>query len=395
MTDLDAPTDAGCAGPLAGIRVVALEQSVAAPLASRILADAGADVIKVEPVGGDFARRWDTHVHGASSHFTWLSRRKRSIALDLREDGDRRIFDQLVDTADVLVYNTTVAAAERLGLTQTLVEERWPSLVACRITGYGGFGIARDRRAYDMLVQAEAGLLDLTGDDDGPVRIGVSVGDIGTGLYAVVLILMALIERDRTGNGRFTDLSMFEAMTEFAGPNLTAWANAGVRYERQRQRHHTISPYGIFACADGHIGLAIHQDAEWLRLTECIARRDLGIRGDLATNADRVLNREEVEREVERELRREPRAEWQRRFDQANLAYGVINDISEVWEHPVGRDLGLKARASFADGTVVAVPRSPVERAFGGDGLPLIPDLDEHRGEILAKLVEELQPHHD
>ena len=197
---------------------------------------------------------------------------KRSIALDLRKADDRAVFDRLVDRADVLVYNTTVAAADRLGLTPETIQERWPSLVACRITGYGSVGENADRRAYDMLVQAESGLLDLTGDEDGPVRIGVSVGDIGTGLYAVVLILTALLERERTGVGRVAELSMFEAMTEFTGPNLTAWANGGVRYARQRRRHHAISPYGIFACKDGHIALAVHQDAEWRRLTDASGR---------------------------------------------------------------------------------------------------------------------------
>jgi itaconate CoA-transferase len=373
-------------GPLAGFRVVALEQSVAAPVASRILADAGADVVKVEPKAGDFARTWDTHAHGESSHFAWLARRKRSIALDLRSDDDRAVFDRLLDSADVLVYNITNAAAERLELTPEVFEQRWPSLVACQITGYGRVGPTSERRAYDMLVQAESGLLDLTGDDRGPARIGVSIGDIGTGLYATVLILTALLERARTGLGRFLDLSMFEAMTEFAGPNLTAWANAGVRYERNRQRHHAIAPYGIFACLDGHIAIATHQDAEWLRLADCLGRPDLAARNEFQTNAGRVTNRVELEGEVERELQRATRSEWQERFDAIELAYGLINNISEVWDHDVEDALGLHATAVLQDGTEVCVPRSPIERIFGRTGQAPLPGLDEHRLQILAEV---------
>ena len=383
------PAPAEPDGPLAGVRVVAFEQSVAGPLASRILADAGADVIKVEPKRGDFARHWDSHVHGYSSHFSWLARRKRSIALDLNDAGDRGIFDSLLDSADILLYNLAVESAERLGLTPEKLGERWPALVVCQISGYGRTGRARGRRAYDMLLQAESGLLELTGDDEGPVRIGVSLSDIGTGIYATSLILAALYERTRTGRGRFLDLSMFQAMTEFAGPNLTAFANAGVRYERNRQRHHTIVPYGVFACSDGFIALAIQQDGEWQDLCrECLDRPDLADRGDLGTNQQRVARRAEVEREVEAELARRTRAEWQERFDRAALAYGVINDIEGVWEHDAARDLDLQGAGVLPDGTPISVPRSPGERCFGRLAPGRIPDLDQHRVEILAELED-------
>lgn len=386
-TSPDRDATAGHAGgPLAGMRVVALEQSVAAPVASRILADAGAYVIKVEPPRGDFARHWDEHVHGRSSHFTWLARRKRSIALELSAEGDLRTFYDLVERSDVLIYNVAVETAEKLGLTPESIAARWPSLVACQVTGYGRTGEASPRRAYDMLVQAETGLMDLTGDEAGPARIGVSISDIGTGLYAVALILAALLERQRTGMGRFVDISMFEAMTEFAGPNLTAFANAGVSYGRFRSRHHSIVPYGLFRCKDGQIAIAVQQDSEWQRLAACIGRPDLAARADLATNVQRVNARAEVEREVEAALEKGTRSEWGDRLAAAQIAYGLLQDIGGVWEHDVSRDLGLHGSAVLDDETVVAVPRSPMERTFGLAAPALIPGLDGNRHEILADL---------
>ena len=373
-------------GPLHGVRVIALEQSVAAPVASRILADAGADVIKVEPPQGDFARHWDTHAKGQSSHFTWLSRRKRSIALDLKVPPDREVFDRLLASADVLIFNLAVESAERLGLSPDNFKDRFPRLVVCQITGYGRKGEARRRRAYDMLLQAETGLLGLTGDESGPVRIGVSISDIGTGLYAASLILTALFERNRTGRGRYLDLSMFEAMTEFTGPNLTAFANSGVQYGRYRHRHHNIVPYGIFPCKDGYIAVAIQQDAEWQRLVNCLERPDLLARADLRTNIQRVSSRAEIEREVENSLLSRSRNEWRERFDRAHIAYGLLQDIDAVWESSTMQDLSLHGVARLSDGTAVSVPISPGERCFEVQSEAWVPSLDEHRLEILTEL---------
>ena len=211
----------------------------------------------------------------------------------------------------------------------------------------------------------------------------MSISDIGTGIYATALILAALFERTHTGRGRFLELSMFEAMTEFAGPNLTAFANAGVHYARFRDRHHAIVPYGIFACREGHIALAVQQDTEWQRLTVCIERPDLGARGDLATNVQRVAARQEVEREVEDAMRLKTRAEWAALLDGAQIAYGILQDIEDVWEHDVQHELGLHGTAVLQDGTLVAVPVSPMERSFGQTSRARIPGLDENREEIL------------
>lgn len=374
--------------PLHGVRVVALEQSVAGPLCSRILADLGADVVKVESPAGDFARRWDSHVRGSSSYFTWLSRRKRSLRLNLREATDREILERLLRSADVLVTNMSAAAAERLGLTEAGLRRRFPRLVSCHITGYGTRGRYRDRKAYDMLLQAETGLLDLTGDETGPARIGVSICDIGTGLYAASLVLAALIERTRTGRGRFIDLPMFQAMTEFAGPNLTAFANSGVRYERRRLRHHNIVPYGVYACADRHLVIAVEHDEEWERFCrEVIERPDLLV-PRFATNELRVAHRDEVDGEVERALRSRERAHWVGRLEGAGLAYACINAIDEVWEHPVAVDLDLHRRVTLPDGGEALVMGSPAETAFGAPDGPSLPALDEHRQAVLDDLTE-------
>ena len=362
-------------------------------MASRILADMGADVVKVEPASGDFSRHWDSHVHGYSSHFAWLGRRKRSIRLNLRAREELEVLERLLDTADVLIFNMAVSAAERLGLTPKRLRQKRPRLIVCQISGYGRTGATRDRKAYDMLLQAETGLLALTGDEKGAVRIGVSLSDICTGIYASSLILASLLERDRTNTGRFIDLSMFEVMTELTGPNLTAYANAGVRYERNRNRHHNIVPYGVFDCSDGQIAIAIEQDTEWRIFCESVLERpELCARDDLATNEQRVYKRAEVESEIERVLRSKTRTEWQRRMDAAVLAYGVINGIDEVWHHQVEDDLGLHGSAQLPDGTVVSVPVSPAERAFGRVGRTRIPGVDQHRAEIMGELGSESDP---
>jgi formyl-CoA transferase len=377
----------GSLGPLAGVRVLGLEHSVAGPLATRLLADMGAEVVKVEAAAGDFARHWDHHVYGHASHFTWLSRRKQSISLNLHDAAEREILWRLIEQADVLVTNMSCAAAERLALTPASLSARFPRLISCQITGYGRTGPLKDRKAYDMLVQAEAGLMDLTGGAEGPSRIGVSVCDVGTGIYATTLILAALYERQTTGKGRAFDVSMFEAMAEFVAPNLTAFANAGIRYERNRSRHHAIVPYGIFECADGPLALAIEHDDEWRTFTNQILQRpDLDC-PEYATNPERVEHRVQVETAVEKVLLGQPRAYWSERLDRAGLAYGSVNEIGQVWNHPVSSDRGLHRRVVLPDGVEANVPTSLAERVFDrADSPAAIPALDGDRASILADL---------
>jgi formyl-CoA transferase len=369
------------------VRVVALEQSVAGPLCSRILADLGATVVKVESANGDFARRWDSYVHGNSSHFVWLSRRKKSLRLDLHDPSDSELLEQLLDEADVLVMNMSASAAERIGMTEVALRDRFPRLIACHITGYGTKGRSRDRKAYDLLLQSETGLLSLTGDELGPARIGVSIADIGTGLYAAILILAGLLERPRAGPGRFIDLSMFQAMTEFAGPNLTAFANSEVEYERRRLRHHNIVPYGVYECSDGHIAIAVEHDKEWVVLCEkVLARQDL-LQPRYQTNELRVSNRRDVDAAVEEILRKQSSGFWIERLEAAHLAYARINSIKDVWEHEVVSDLNLRSRVGLPDGSSGRVLRSPAESAFRTDDEASVPALDGDRAAILAGMT--------
>ena len=368
--------------------MVALEQSVAGPLCSRILADLGATVVKVESATGDFSRRWDSYAQGNSSHFVWLSRRKKSLRLDTHDPSDSELLHRLLDDADVLVMNMSASAAARIGMTEDALRDRFPRLIACHITGYGTKGRSRDRKAYDLLLQSETGLLSLTGDADGPARIGVSVADIGTGMYAAILILAALLERPRAG--RFIDLSMFQAMTEFAGPNLTAFANSGVEYERRRLRHHNIVPYGIYECSDGHIAIAVEHDKEWVVLCEKVLDRSDLLQPRFQTNELRVSNRREVDAAVEEALRKQSSGFWIERLEAAHLAYARINSIKDVWEHDVVGDLNLRSRVGLPDGSSAWVLLSPAETAFGSNDETVevsVPALDADRAAILADLT--------
>ena len=367
--------------------MVALEQSVAGPLCSRILADLGATVVKVEGANGDFARRWDSYVKGNSSHFVWLSRRKKSLRLDLHDPGDSELLFQLLDDADVLVMNMSASAADRIGMTEVALRDRFPRLITCHITGYGTKGQSRNRKAYDLLLQAETGLLSLTGDELGPARIGVSIADIGTGLYAAILILGALLQRPTAGGGRFIDLSMFQAMTEFAGPNLTAFANSGVEYERRRLRHHNIVPYGIYECSDGHIAIAVEHDKEWVVLCQKVLERPELLQPRFQTNELRVSNRPDVDAAVEKLLRAQSTGFWIERLEAAHLAYARINSIREVWEHAVASDLNLRGRVDLPDGSSGWVPRSPGETVFRSDDEASVPALDADRSAILANVT--------
>jgi crotonobetainyl-CoA:carnitine CoA-transferase CaiB-like acyl-CoA transferase len=288
-------------GPLAGTVVVGLEHSVAGPLCTRILADLGADVIKVERAGsGDFSRHWDSNVRGEGAQFWWLNRGKRSIALDLKDESDRALFERLLSSADVLVQNMSPGAADRLGLYAPDLEARHPRLIICDISGYGNTTPLRERKAYDMLVQAESGVMSLTGTPEQPMRSGVSVCDVSTGIYSATLVLAALSERSVTGRGRRLDVAMFDATLEFLGPMLLSYLNAGIVYPRLPDRHHAIAPYGVFRCKDGSaILLAIEQDAEWkVFASEILARAELAEDDRYATNLARVEARDEVDRLV-------------------------------------------------------------------------------------------------
>ena len=266
--------------PLDGVLVVALEQAIAAPYCTRMLADLGARVIKVErPDGGDFARAYDRRARGLSSHFVWCNRSKESIALDLKQPDDRAVLEAMIGRADVFVQNLAPGATARLGLSAADLRTRWPRLVTCDISGYGAGGPWSQRKAYDLLIQAEAGFLSVTGTPEAPAKAGISVADIAAGVAAHSAILAALLRRERTGEGAALDISMLEAMVEWMGFPLYYALDDAPPPVRSGAGHATIYPYGPFATADGMVLFGLQNDREWQSFATTVL-----LRPDLATD---------------------------------------------------------------------------------------------------------------
>jgi itaconate CoA-transferase len=358
-------------GPLGGMLVVGLEHSVAGPLCTRILGDLGADVIKVErPPHGDFARSWDANVDGEGAQFWWLNRRKRSVLLDLKDTEGRAAFDRLLARADVFVTNLAAGATKRLSLTRELLSLRYPGLVACHITGYGVDGPFRDRKAYDMLVQAEAGIMSVTGTGEQPTRVGVSIADVGTGIYAAALTLGALLGRlrGRTGEGIHLDIAMHDAMTEYVAPMLVSYLNAGVVYPRLPDHHHAIAPYGVFRCADGgRLLIAVQTDAEWrIFAADALGRPELANDPRFATNVARLAHRADVDRLSQASLGARDTPAATALLDKLRIAYGSVNDVEDVARHPVVADRGILADVATASGASATTVVGMAERLLGG-----------------------------
>jgi itaconate CoA-transferase len=379
------------AGPLAAVRVVGLEHSVAGPLCTRLLRDMGADVIKVErPGSGDFSRHWDENAQGEGAQFWWLNRGKRSIALDLKAADDRRIFDRLLETADVLVHNLSPAAARRLGFSDTEFDRRFPALIQCQISGYGATGPYEGRKAYDMLVQAESGIMSLTGTPEAPFRVGVSLCDVSAGMYAASLVLGALIGKHQTGRGCRLEVPMIDAALEFVAPMLISYANAGVLYERIPQRHHAITPYGVFRCAGGEpILVAVEQNAEWRLVCErLLDKPELASDPRFATNTARVANRLAVDELMSAAFAMLTREEAVALCERLDLAYGVVNDMAGLLNHPALRDHKALTTEKKADGRIVETIVGLGERQFGTTGPDMRPPaLDGDRSSILRELT--------
>jgi len=374
-------------GPLSGIRVVALEQAVAAPFCSRQLADMGADVVKVErPDGGDFARSYDSVLHGLSAHFAWLNRGKRSIALDVKAPHDREIFERLLERADVFVHNLAPGAVERMGFGYDQLRAKLPRLIWCGISGYGPDGPYRDKKAYDLLVQAESGVVGVTGSAEAPAKVGVSIADIASGLYGYSSILAALWNRERTGAGERIDISMLECLAEWMMPPLYWWHGSGQIPPRCGVRHNMIVPYGAYRCADGSVNFAIQNEREWRRLCErVLGMPALADDERFATNAARLRNRVELEALIEERLGRDTRAEVLRRLDEAEIANGAVNDVAEVASHP---QLAARGRWVTVDSEVGSIPAllPPHNLQHAPAILGSVPALGQHTREILAEL---------
>ena len=323
--------------PLEGVTILSLEQAVAAPFATRQLADLGARVIKIERPGvGDFARGYDTTVRGESSHFVWLNRSKESLTLDVKRSAAAEVLRRLLDQADVFVQNLAPGATGRLGLSAQSLREAHPRLVVCEISGYGSTGPYRDRKAYDLLVQAEAGLLSITGTPDELVKVGISVADIAAGMYAYSGILTALLMRHRTGEGTRVEVSMLEALSEWMGYPLYYGVYGGTPPERSGARHAVIAPYGPFAGGDGEVVyLGIQNEREWQAF--CVGvldQPDLATDPRFVSNAERVQHREALDAEIETVFGGMNTTEILERLESARIANARLRTVQQLSDHP-------------------------------------------------------------
>ncbi|MDV6298068.1 CaiB/BaiF CoA-transferase family protein [Dietzia maris] len=373
--------------PLAGITVVAVEQAVAAPLATRHLADLGARVIKIERPGeGDFARAYDASAHGQASHFVWLNRGKESIELDLGSDRGREVALALADRADVVISNLAPGAMDRLGLGATALRARKHDLVVVTISGYGDAGPYTHRKAYDMLVQAESGLCSVTGTPETATKTGVPVSDIATGMYALSSIEAALFRRERTGRGATIEVSMFEATAEWMGHPMYIRMYADRQVGRMGLSHASICPYDAFPTRDGQVLIGVQNDRGWAALVrDVLGRPDLVDDERYATNIDRVARRAEVDALIGSLTRGFDSVELADLLDGAGVPAARLNDVAELVDHPQ-----LDARDRWRN---VQTPGGPVRgllppMTFTDVELPMgaVPALGEHTDTILAEL---------
>ncbi|GAB7007878.1 CaiB/BaiF CoA-transferase family protein [Nocardioides sp. AN3] len=372
--------------PLDGVTVVSIEQAVAMPFATRLLADLGARVIKVERVdGGDFARAYDRHVNGLSSHFVWLNRSKESVALDLKQEEGRALLHRLVEKADVFAQNLGPGAAERLGLDGTTLRVTRPELITAAITGYGPDGPYRDRKAFDMLVQAESGLVSVTGTPEEGVKAGIPVADIAAGMFTSNAILGALLRRARTGEGSDIGVSMFDALLEWLQHPLYAATYGGADLPRTGLAHPSIVPYNAYPTSDGKVLIGVQNDRQWRALTTAFGRDDLAQDTTLARNIERCSRREHVDSEIARTTVRMTAAELLEILNRADVPVAQVSRLTDVVDHPQ-----LLARHRWAEvGTEVGAIRSILPPATFDAFDPVIapvPALGSSNAAILAEL---------
>lgn len=333
---------------LTGTLVVSLEQAVAAPYCARLLVEAGARVIKIEREEGDFARHYDTVVHGESAYFVWLNAGKESIVLDVKDGGDIGLLKRLIARADVFIQNIRPGAVERLGLGWAEVEKINPRAVMCSISGYGDAGEIAEMKAYDFLVQAESGLCSVTGSPGEPSRVGVSVCDISTGLAAYGEILRALLERGHSGRGQHVEVSLFDVMAE--------WMSVPLAYYKYGQRkltgtgldHTQIAPYGAHRTKDGLIIIAVQNQREWVNLCKVLGQPALAHDPRYHSIPLRVQNRAQLTADIEAFFLRYTRAEIAEKLDAGDIAYGRINSVDDVWQHRALKTKEVRSQGQLA-----------------------------------------------
>ncbi|KMO12425.1 CaiB/BaiF CoA transferase family protein [Methylobacterium platani] len=342
--------------PLKGLTVVALEQAVAAPYCSSRLADAGARVIKIERPEGDFARGYDAAVNGLASYFVWLNRGKESLVADIKDPGDARLLHAVLATADVFIQNLAPGAAARAGFGSEELRARYPRLITVDVTGYGTGHSYSDMKAYDLLVQAESGLAEITGHPAGPGRVGVSVCDIACGMAAHAAVLEALIARGITGEGAKLEVSLFDGMADWMNVPLLYFEGTGRAPQRVGLAHPSICPYGAFPTRDGALVLiSIQNEREWRKFcSEFLRQPDLPARAGFESNNARVANRPEVDAVVAQVFADLSRDEAAARLREAGTAYGFVNGLSDLVSHPALRRVTVETPAGPA--SIVAPP---------------------------------------
>jgi itaconate CoA-transferase len=371
--------------PLSGITVITLEHAVSAPFATRQLADMGARVIKIErPSAGDFARDYDERVRGLSSYFVWCNRSKESLTLDLKHREANVILAKLLANADVLVQNLAPGAADRLGLSYNALHAGHPRLIVCDISGYGSAGPYRDKKAYDLLIQSEAGFLSITGTPEAPAKAGCSIADISAGMFAVTNILAALINRGKTGEGCRIDLSMLECMAEWMSNPLYYAFDGAPPPPRAGASHATIYPYGPFVAGDGKsVMLGLQNEREWeVFCDKVLELPELAADSRFSTNSRRSDAREELQTIVTQVFSRLTSRQLIVRLDEAQIANARMNDMHDLWAHPQ-----LKARSRWVGvdspaGMIPALLPPGMDEATMGS----VPALGEHTEAILSEL---------
>lgn len=374
--------------PLDGVTVVSIEQAVAAPFATRQLADLGARVIKIErPDGGDFARGYDQTVGGLSSYFVWLNRSKESLTLDLKQPAARPVLARLLERADVFVQNLAPGAADRLGAAASDLRARHPRLITCAVSGYGSEGPYVQKKAYDMLIQAEAGLLSITGTPEAPSRVGISVADIAAGMYAYSGILTALLARATTGAGTALEVSLFDALAEWMGAPAYYTGYGGSEPARSGAAHATIAPYELFVSSDGvEVYLAIQNPREWSRFCQVVLDVP-AIENDprFATNSARVRHRAELHTLIAGVFAKLTAAEILGRLERADIACARRNSVQGLLNHPQLMDRDCWRTVDSPIGQVRAL-RPPVRMDGVDPAMGAVPALGQHSESILEEL---------
>ncbi len=372
--------------PLDGILVVALEQAVAAPYCSSRLADAGARVIKIERPEGDFARGYDRAVHGESSYWVWINRGKESVALNLKQSEDLQLLKAMLAQADVFIQNLAPGATDRLGIGSASLRERHPRLITCDISGYGDDGKFFGLKAYDLLVQAESGLVAISGAPGQGVeslgRIGVSVCDITAGMNALIGIQQALMQRERTGEGSGVKVSLFGSAAELMSVPYLQTRYGGKAPERVGLKHPSIAPYGAFTCADGRdIVISIQNEREWADFCRIVLRRpDLLDDPRCKGNAARVDNRGFVDETVSQVFGQLTSAAVVDRLAEAQTAFGQVNSVYDLIQHPQ-----LRTRRMPVQGRDVEIPAAPWGMAWDTGHFAAAPALDQHGAAVRAE----------